>query len=170
MKQSATLLFCCLPFLILAQASTFQSDLIGMLTFNQQTILSLAEAFPEDKYDWRPDEDVRSVREAFLHMASTNYFVLSQLGFELPAGVDIDAVEETTGKAAVVAAVRQSFDFAREKAAAVAPEELGAVVEFPFGEMNKRMALMLLLEHSGEHKGQLIAYARMNNITPPWSE
>lgn len=170
MKQSILLFLCCLPLLAFSQERDFQKDLSGMLAFNQQAILSLAEAFPEDKYDWRPGEDVRSVREAFLHMASTNYFVLSKLGFELPAGVDMEKLEETTGKAAVVAAVRQSFEFAVGKAGAVDPGELDATVEFPFGEMNKRTALLLLLEHSGEHKGQLIAYARMNNITPPWSE
>ncbi len=164
------LFLCCLPFLAFSQEPDFQKDLSGMLAFNQQAILSLAEAFPEDTYNWRPDEDVRSVREAFLHMASTNYFVLSKLGFELPTGVDMGKLEETTGKAAVMAAVRQSFEFAVEKTTAVDPGELGATVEFPFGEMNKRTALLLLLEHSGEHKGQLIAYARMNNITPPWSE
>jgi hypothetical protein len=35
--------------------------------------------------------------------------------------------------------------------------------------MSKRGAMLLLTSHSHEHLGQSIAYARANNITPPWT-
>ena len=39
-----------------------------------------------------------------------------------------------------------------------------------FGQkMTKRAGLLVLASHSHEHLGQLIAYARSNNITPPWT-
>src|SRR5471030_2089277 len=34
----------------------------------------LAEAFPADKYSWRPAPCVRSVGEVFMHVASDYYF------------------------------------------------------------------------------------------------
>jgi len=37
-------------------------------------------------------------------------------------------------------------------------------------EMTQRQVLMLIVTHMHEHLGQSIAYARMNGITPPWSE
>lgn len=40
-----------------------------------------------------------------------------------------------------------------------------------FGMAQSRRAwLMATAEHAGEHLGQLIAYARVNNIVPPWSK
>ena len=35
--------------------------------------------------------------------------------------------------------------------------------------MTKRGLLLFSAEHMGEHLGQSIAYARVNNIVPPWS-
>jgi hypothetical protein len=44
-------------------------------------------------------------------------------------------------------------------------------VEFPFpGEFTSMSAILISLGHTNEHLGQLIAYARMNGITPPWSQ
>jgi len=42
-------------------------------------------------------------------------------------------------------------------------------VHFGFAKMNRLSGLLVILEHNGEHKGQLIAYARSNGIVPPWS-
>ena len=38
------------------------------------------------------------------------------------------------------------------------------------GENTYRGILYFFTRHTGEHTGQLIAYARVNGITPPWSE
>jgi hypothetical protein len=47
---------------------------------------------------------------------------------------------------------------------------LATKVQFPFGEFTSMSAILIALGHSNEHLGRLIAYARMNGITPPWSE
>jgi hypothetical protein len=39
----------------------------------QDKFLQLAEAIPEDRYDWRPMEGVRSFREVFIHIAADNW-------------------------------------------------------------------------------------------------
>ena len=33
-----------------------------------------------------------------------------------------------------------------------------------------RGAMMFMARHLGEHMGQSIAYARVNGVTPPWTE
>ena len=59
-----------------------------------------------------------------------------------------------------------------------------AIGDFPGGRASRRRdrvlwdedveeatyLLLILLSHSHEHLGQLIAYARSNDVTPPWSE
>jgi hypothetical protein len=50
-------------------------------------VTGLAEATPEEKYDWRPEEGVRCVKEVFLHIAFANYFSPSFIGAKPPAGI-----------------------------------------------------------------------------------
>ena len=171
MKNLLLTLLCCLPLLAHSQeASSLQDELTGMLAYNEQAILSLAGVIPAEKYDWRPAEGVRSVGDVCLHVASANYFFMMNLGFALPEGVDLQNMESIAGKEKIVETVKNSFAFAKEKIKEIKTEDLEAKVKFPFGEFSKRTALLILLEHSGEHKGQLIAYSRMNGITPPWSD
>jgi hypothetical protein len=79
-------------------------------------------------------------------------------------------LEKVVGKENIIRVVKESFVFAKESSQKVDPATLGEKVEMPFGDYSKQSLILLMLDHSGEHKGQLIAYARMNGITPPWSE
>ena len=54
---------------------------------------------------------------------------------------------------------------------AVEDDALAEKVEFPFpGEYTTMTAILIVQSHCNEHLGQLIAYARSNGITPPWSQ
>ena len=56
-------------------------------------------------------------------------------------------------------------------AKAVPEDQLLDDVEFPSGiPMNKRGVMLVALSHVSEHMGQLIAYARANDVVPPWSQ
>jgi uncharacterized damage-inducible protein DinB len=149
--------------------STFQQDLLGLMSRNEQHIVALAEAMPDDKFTWRPAEGVRSVSETMMHVATTNFYLMMSLGFELPAGVDLTTMETIVKKSDAIDVLKKSFAFVKENAPKIEDSALSEVVKLSFGEFSKRTILLILLDHSGEHKGQLIAYARMNNITPPWS-
>ena len=85
-----------------------------------------------------------------------------------PCGAEI--MPATPCKEKIMEVVKASFAYAKEKAVEVPEDQLAVKVETPFGEFTKQNLLLIMLEHSGEHKGQLIAYARMNGITPPWSQ
>ena len=130
----------------------------------------MAEAFSEDQYDWRPTEGVNSVREALLHIAGGNYFLASKMGFAPPEDVDMMKLGEITGKENVIATLKKSNAFVLEKIMEVETEKLSEEVDFGFAKMNMLGGLLALMEHNGEHKGQLIAYARSNGVTPPWSK
>lgn len=153
-----------------AQDDLTQTGIQGMFTYASGQVESLAEAIPEDKYDWTPAEGVRSVKDVILHTAQANYFFMTKLGFELPADVDMMTLAATTGKDNVVALLKKSNEFVKGKITEVETESMGDKVEMPFGDFNRLSTLLLVMEHNGEHKGQLIAYARANGITPPWSE
>lgn len=147
-----------------------QSSIQAMCSRNQEQIVSLAEAFTEDQFNWRPAQGIRSVGESILHVAQANYFFAMKLGFEVPEDVDMMTMASTTGKENIISTLKNSFDFVNGNLVDVPTSELQDKVETPFGEFTKMSMMLLTLEHSGEHKGQLIAYARSNGVVPPWSE
>ncbi len=170
MKCLITLIFCLSTILTYAQDNFTQATIQGVFSRNNEQIVGLAEAFSEDQYKWRPAEGVRSVGEVLLHVAQANYFILSNLGFETPEDVDMMTLAQVTGKDNIVAEVKKAMDYAQEKIGMVETSKMQDKVELPFGEFTTLSSVLIVLEHSGEHKGQLIAYARSNGITPPWSE
>ncbi|WP_419212378.1 DinB family protein [Maribacter sp. X9] len=153
-----------------AQEELAQTTIKAVLTGNQSQVIQLAEAFPEDKYDWRPSEGVNSVGEALLHVAGANYFLASKLGFAPPEDVDVMAIGKITGKENIISALKKSNEFVLDKITMVDDGDLNEEVDFGFMKMNKLGGLLAIMEHNGEHKGQLIAYARSNGVVPPWSK
>ncbi|MEM9077024.1 MAG: DinB family protein [Bacteroidota bacterium] len=146
-----------------------QQTIKGILTQNQGQVIQLAEAFSEEQYNWRPMEGVNSVAEALLHIAGGNYFLASKLGFPPPEDVDMMNLGKITGKENIIAALKKSNEFVLEKIPQVEASKFGEEVDFGFAKLNMLSGLLVIMEHNGEHKGQLIAYARSNEVTPPWS-
>jgi len=131
----------------------------------------LATAIPDGKYTWKPSKDVRSTGQVFLHVAQLNYLVPSFMGIQPPMGKDelIKLDSQTMEPAKIRQMLRDSYAWA-EKAIIDTPDsDLETKVEFFGMKWTKRSAMLLLMSHSHEHLGQLIAYARANNVVPPWT-
>lgn len=156
--------------LTFAQDNLAQATIQGVLQGNQAQVIQLAEAFSEEQYDWRPSEGVNSVGEALMHVAGGNYFLASKMGFAPPEDVDMMKLGEIKGKENIIAALKKSNVFVLEKIMMVDNASLTEEVDFGFAKMNKLGGLLAIMEHNGEHKGQLIAYARSNGVVPPWSQ
>ncbi len=128
----------------------------------------LADAIPADKYGWRPMEGVRSVSEAIMHIAGANYFFAGRMGTPPPEGVDLQNMEKITDKAECVAALKKSNEHLAKAFAAVQDPKANADI---FGREGTVEDMMLIaIGHVHEHFGQLIAYARSNQVVPPWSQ
>ncbi|MBC2838434.1 DinB family protein [Robiginitalea sp. SC105] len=153
-----------------AQEDVVVPGISGMLERVQGQIMDLAGAFSEEQMSWRPSEGVRSTGETILHTAASNYYIAMRMGFATPEDVDVMNMESITGKQNILDAFRKSSDFIQEKLKMVEPGSFGEEVDFGFAKMNRLSGLLVVLEHNGEHKGQLIAYARSNGVTPPWSQ
>ena len=136
----------------------------------------LAEAMPEESYDWRPGPEVRSVGEVFRHVAADNYFVPALMGFEAPEGTGVtsdgatfQAFQETERtRDEVLLHVEASFDF-RLASLDASADELDRGVMLGSSETTVGDVWIRAITHLHEHLGQGIAYARSNGVTPPWS-
>jgi uncharacterized damage-inducible protein DinB len=78
--------------------------------------------------------------------------------------------KSTTDKAQIEKAVKDSFAHFRASIEKLEPADAEKMVKVFGGEASTRGAVLFMLEHLSEHLGQSIAYARVNGVTPPWSE
>jgi uncharacterized damage-inducible protein DinB len=134
-------------------------------------LVALAEATPADKFAWRPAPGVRSTSEVYMHIALANFYLLSVTGPPMPPDIKSDEIEKTvTSKAEVIAYLKRSLDAVKTARAQLKPGDLQRKVSI----MNKGVTVdgmyLRILVHDNEHMGQLIAYARMTGVVPPWSE
>lgn len=168
MLTIATLLFSAQAFC----QGQFQQETAGSLGYVSGHVMKLAEAIPADKYAWKPQKGVRSVAQVCAHITSANYFFASRLGAKIPEDVNMETLEtELKTKDAIAAELKRSYDLVLSAVKNTPDASLANKVEFPFpGDFTTMSTILIILAHSNEHLGQLIAYARMNNITPPWSE
>jgi uncharacterized damage-inducible protein DinB len=150
----------------------FQNETAGSLGYVSGHVMQLAQAIPADKYVWSPQTGVRSVAQVCAHIISANYFFASKLGAKIPEGVKMETLEaDLKTKDAIVAEFKRSYDLMISTIKSTPDASLANKVEFPFpGNFTSMSAILIVLGHSNEHLGQLIAYARMNKIAPPWSE
>jgi uncharacterized damage-inducible protein DinB len=151
--------------------TTFQQVFLKSYSGETDKLVSLAEAFTEEGYKWRPAEGIRSVREAILHVASANYGIGGILGKKVPEGLNPEGFEKSiTSKAETIKVLKESIAFAKAAVRALNEDSLNEQIEY-FGMESPRMgAVMILGGHANEHLGQLIAYARSSGVVPPWSQ
>jgi len=153
-----------------AQAPTagVRPDFIAQLDDAATKLVQLAQAIPQEKYAWRPGVGVRSVSEVLMHVVGGNYFLLTFAGVKAPAGMTEEG-QRLTDKAQIIAELQRSFDHVRSTLNAWKDADLDKPATMFGRQTTCRNVFLTTVTHGHEHLGQLIAYARMNGIVPPWS-
>jgi uncharacterized damage-inducible protein DinB len=145
----------------------FRKEFLTAITRVEGKVIQLADAMTESKWDWRPAAGVRSTCEVLMHVAMDKYFFGAGLGMKMPATLTNDKcpANKAEAKAHVTAAFKAFTDAVKAMPESAANDEVTL-----FGSKTTKRGLLLeTAEHAGEHLGQLIAYARMNGVVPPWS-
>ena len=133
-------------------------------------LTAMAQDFPEDKYDFKPSPAQRSFAEQLLHAAGGNYFFINPVkGVKPPAGDPKRSDFKT--KADIVAYVQTSFQDGAALIKAKGETGLNDLFVDPFSNQQSRFSegAFYLIEHSGEHYGQLVVYYRVAGLVPPES-
>jgi len=154
-----------------ADDAALRADVVANMMDAGTKVIELAGAVPDKKYDWRPGKGVRSVNEVLLHVVGGNYMLPTMLGASTGKSMDeLMKLEKTTpGKAEVERMLKESYDVASKAITAVPDAEMDTQIDFFGTKMSKRALMLVIASHSHEHLGQMIAYARVNGITPPWT-
>lgn len=134
--------------------------------------VQLGGAFPDDKMAWRPMDGVRSVAEVLALVANEfNGFVPGAIGGK-PAMTreESQALNKSTNKAELIAAINKNFEHTKAQFAAADPSTLTGKRTVMGQQRSLAETAMMIGGDLHEHLGQLIAYARMNKVVPPWSK
>jgi uncharacterized damage-inducible protein DinB len=143
---------------------TRQKDALELMLVDRwqqiaRKIADLAQEIPDDRFNWRPVEGVRTCADVLRHVAFWNRYVAGTLRGQSvdDTANEVPAAEYST-KAAICDVLQRSADDVVEALAAAPRVDASTAVQVvPF------------IEHTCEHYGQLVAYARMLGIVPPVS-
>ena len=153
-------------------AAVVKAAFIADIEVMRGKFVGLANAFPQDKYTWRPMDGVRSVSEVLMLIASEGYgFVPSAVGGK--AGLEREAMQglsKVTDKAQVIDHLNKAFAHAKKELEAADPATLVAKRRVMGQDRAFPDIVIAVGGDMHEHLGQLIAYARTNHIVPPWSK
>jgi uncharacterized damage-inducible protein DinB len=154
--------------------SGFIAEVLNHFDRVKGQVVSLEGAIPQDKFNWRPMEGVRSNSELYLHIGDGLYIFANAAGMKSPFDNKTLFDEKTrdvrtADKAKIAGELNTAFDWTRSAIAKMTNADLEKTVEFFGSKMTVRSLLMALLNHTHEHLGQAIAYARSNGVVPPWT-
>ncbi len=136
----------------------------------QQKFVALTNAIPSGKFTWRASEDSRSFAEVLLHVAAERYQILKLMGATYPESFhEKDFEKSTTDQAKIVEELNRSWDFAQKTINGMTNADFAKLLPKLGPQANAGDVVYILVADAHEHLGQLVAYARMNGIVPPWT-
>lgn len=116
--------------------------------------IEVINAMPDDKFDYKPNDDVRTFKAQAYHIVySIDYYnrVFKRNGQAAWQPGD----ENSMSKAELVKWATEQFDALNETILSTSSND------------RLTAAVISYLDHNAHHRGQMITYLRMNGVTPP---
>jgi hypothetical protein len=133
-------------------------------------LIAIAEDLPENKYDYKPHPDSRTFVANLLHAAASMYYFTDTAQGHKARYSDDPKRDDLKTKAQIVAFVKKSVQDGADLIKAKGDQGMSETVNDGSGQLIRLCDLAYsLIEHSGEHYGQMVAYYRINGIVPPES-
>jgi len=155
-------------------ATEFRAALISDLQAMRDKFVQLGEALPPDKYNWRPMTGVRSVAEVLMLAAFEGYsFFPTSFGGQranLGTQQEAAALRNLSDKPQVIEHVKKGFAHAQQQLETIDAATLMAARNLFGTQRTAPNIALFVFGDMHEHLGQLIAYARANQVVPPWSK
>ncbi|MFV8441286.1 DinB family protein [Flavobacterium sp. LB2P44] len=149
---------------IFAQAEVV-STFIEKWDNSKDYLVAVAQAMPEDQYDYKPSTREMSFKEQLFHIQD-NMNWLSTTYFSNEKYVKKEAVKGLS-KAQIIQEIKTSFDTAKRVIQKTNDVELSQKVEFFAGSKSKLQILNLMQDHVTHHRAQILVYLNLNQIQPP---
>ena len=166
-------------------AGTFAADTTvaklydSQLTSVEHEIVPLVKEMPEAAFGFAPKEgafkNARTFAQQTKHVATVLYMVsAASLGEKVPIdlGKGEDGPDSVKTKDQVVKYLNDSFAYAHKAMNALTDKNQVEMIKPPFQgapDMARGAIANIAITHTFNHYGQMVVYARMNNLVPPAS-
>lgn len=146
----------------------------------EKNIISTAEAMPEDKFYFTPEDlnlkgsefkGVRTFAGQVKHLATDNFAIWSPLtGDRLRPDIkDVNGPENIKTKEDILKYLKESFALGHKAIATLTDKNAMELVAFRGSNLPRLDLAFYALTHSNEHYGQMVVYLRMCGLIPPAS-
>ncbi len=164
------LLICLLAPAAVALAADRPLNAMNVVAYGylKDIVLRSAEKMPEENYNFKPTEAVRSFGQILGHVADSQYhFCSAVLGEKNPA---LKIEKTKSSKADLITSLKDAFAYCDKAYNNMTDASGSETVKFFGGDTPKRDVLTANNMHTVEHYGNIITYLRLKNIVPPTSE
>ncbi len=129
--------------------------------------MEFAEAMPDEKYGFKPTEEVYSFAEQLLHLAGGNYWFFASIKGEKSPQPEEAFKPEGKTKDDVVKIVEESFAFGDAVVDGLTDDFANKEITMGKNKLIVWKILLFCVDHITHHRGQLVVYLRLNGIKPP---
>lgn len=137
-------------------------------SFLKSVLLRSAEKMPEESYNFKPTDAVRSFAQVLGHVADSQYYFCSAARGEANPSPKVEQTKST--KADLIAALKEVFAYCDKAYDTMTDAAVSQTVKVMASEKPKPLVLSINNLHAVEHYGNIITYLRLKNIVPPSSE
>lgn len=165
MKKLQLLIFICISATSIAQQATLKDAWLEKWENSKNYLIGIAEAMPEEHYDFKPTERQMTFKEQLVHIKgnmdwlSISYFTETKFNKEKSTF--------SSSKSETIALLKSGFENAYAIIERTSEVELIETIAFFAGPKSKIQILNLLQDHVSHHRGQLIVYLNLKEVEPP---
>lgn len=129
----------------------------------------LADAMPEEMYDYKPHDSLMSFAEQLVHIGGSSKVMSNMFLKDIqPDGPPPSLDVSTMSKQEIKSMVRTNLEEAGEIMETVSDEQLQEEVKsFSGNMMTRRQAIMFIHDHLTNHKAKANLYVRVSGNEPP---
>jgi uncharacterized damage-inducible protein DinB len=164
---AVTLAVALLPRLVAAQQATPVTQAFRDNAHEAaKNLMAAADEMPAEKYPFKPTPAQMSFGDVMVHLAEGNDYLCGAIGgVKAPTRTK---VAPSDSKGALVARLRETFQFCDQALARLDDSKLGEQLPFFGGRTMSRAAVMTLTTGDwADHYSQLAIYLRLNGLLPP---
>ena len=138
----------------------------------QDTLMKIASAMPEDAFGFRPTPAQRTWGEQILHIAQAN---VVQMGRLEPKAAAPEINMKATSRAEILKALQDSFDFGvaalkEQTDATMVQQAANTRFDRFMGPSARVRVVYYVIGHTWDIYGQMAVYLRLKGLTPPASQ
>ncbi len=146
----------------------FSANQVKVWELAKRRTIVVAEAMPEDKYNYRPTEGVMTFAEQTHHISNSMLSMNTRFILKQSYAGKGNGVSAKSSKADIIGDLEDSFDQVITSLRSMSDEDLQAEGKSHGNfALTKWQSFLVMRDHITNHRAKMVLYLRMNGITPP---